>query len=133
MLRRRWVESDATIGELYVDGVWEAFTCEDIVRAEKIPGKTAIPAGRYEVVMDWSPKFSTPLPHLMNVPNFTGVRIHAGNGPEDTEGCILVGRLREGGRVLASRAALDPLIQKLREGLKKGPVWLHVENVTGMA
>ena len=137
-LKRRQCLPGATLGELYVDGVWECYVLEDPVRRDdpatsenegaKIPGQTAIPAGRYPVVLDWSPRFATPLPHVLNVPNFTGIRIHAGNGPEDTEGCILVGRAQQGGKVLNSRAALNPLIAKIREGLKAGDVALLIED-----
>lgn len=127
-LRRDAPDGEATIGRLYVDGIYECWTLEDLVRAEKVPGKTAIPAGRYRVVVDWSPRFATPLPHLLDVPNFTGIRIHAGNGPEDTEGCILVGRVKEAGRVLSSRQALDGVIAKIRDGLRGGEVWIDVED-----
>jgi len=126
-VKRRWVEKDATIGELYLDGVWECFTLEDVVRDVKIPGKTAIPEGRYEVVVDYSPRFKQPLPHVLNVPAFEGIRIHAGNVPEDTSGCILVGRIRGDGKILGSKLALDALMEKFRQARK--PHWLVIENV----
>lgn len=115
-LFRRQSSSAATIGELYVDGSTErrCFTLEDPVReiagqpvsAWKIPGNTAIPRGRYEVAMTWSPRFQRILPLLMNVPGFVGVRIHAGNTSADTEGCVLVGMSKDGNFLLMSRMAL---------------------------
>jgi hypothetical protein len=90
-LTRKEFTDRSTIGELHVNGVFECFTLEDTVRPVKIKGETAIPEGRYEVVVNFSERFQRPLPLLLNVPNFEGVRIHPGNTDKDTEGCILVG------------------------------------------
>ena len=79
----------STIGKLYVDDQFECYTLEDKVRPVKIKGKTAIPAGRYEVIVNFSQRFGRMLPLFLNVPNFEGVRIHPGNTAADTEGCIL--------------------------------------------
>ena len=58
--------------------------------ARKIKGKSAIPEGRYPVVITYSPKFKQWLPLLVNVPMFSGIRIHAGNDAvNDTQGCLL--------------------------------------------
>ncbi len=91
LLRKTFTE-ESTIGVLSVNGTAECFTLEDKVRAVKIPGKTAIPAGIYEVTITFSDRFQKPLPLLLNVPNFAGIRIHPGNTAADTEGCILVGK-----------------------------------------
>ena len=45
----------------------------------KIRGKSAIPEGRYPIVITYSPKFKKWLPLLLGVPNFSGIRIHQGN------------------------------------------------------
>ncbi|MBQ2210316.1 MAG: hypothetical protein II404_10180 [Prevotella sp.] len=95
--------------------------------AYKVKGKSAIPEGRYAVVISWSPKFGAWLPILLGVPKFEGVRIHAGNTPQDTEGCILVGKNREVGKVLDSRIWVHRLKQKIVEAKARGePVWLTV-------
>lgn len=124
-LVRKWIEDEATIGELYVDGVFEAFTLEDLVRDEKIPGQTAIPAGTYKVILTtservrrgglWSPRKDCALPLVCDVPGFEGIRIHAGNGAKDTSGCVLVGKVRGEvpGQIFGSRAALTALVDKI--------------------
>lgn len=119
-LVRRWSSPNSTIGELSIataagDG-FECFTLEDVVRpaGEKVPGKTAIPEGRYRVTLEPSPKFHGAIrPRLHDVPNFTGILIHAGNTAKDSEGCILVGRKRDADFIRESKLALKELQDKL--------------------
>lgn len=114
LLARRDLAASYTIGDLYVDGAFECYTLEDPVReGPKVYGQTAIPTGKYEVKLTWSPRFKRELPLLLNVPGFEGIRIHAGNTSKDTEGCILVGQEKSEGRVMFSQAALSPLIVKI--------------------
>lgn len=92
-LNRIFLGSSATIGELLVNDKYLCDTLEDRVRpeGEKVYGKTAIPEGTYEMVLSYSPRFKKILPEILNVPNFTGIRIHCGNSSADSSGCILVG------------------------------------------
>ena len=93
----------------------------------KIKGRSAIPEGRYAVVISYSPKFKAWLPILLGVPNFSGIRIHAGNTAKDTEGCILVGRNRLVGQLVDSRDCLRRLKQLIVEAKERGePVWITV-------
>lgn len=105
-VERRFFGPDYTIGTLEVDGKYFCDTLEDRVRdlsrEKKVPGETAIPAGRYDVVVNISPRFKRKLPRLLNVPGFEGILIHRGNTPEDTAGCILVGENKAKGRVINS-------------------------------
>ncbi|MBO5631348.1 MAG: hypothetical protein J5965_19955 [Aeriscardovia sp.] len=100
--------------------------------AYKVKGRSAIPEGRYAVVISWSPKFKQWLPILLGGPEFNrkwqGIRIHAGNTAKDTEGCILVGKNREVGKVLDSRIWVHRLKQKIVEAKAKGEaVWLTIK------
>lgn len=92
-LNRIFLGSSATIGELLINDKHLCDTLEDRVRpeGEKIYGKTAIPEGTYEMVLSYSPRFKKILPEILNVPNFTGIRIHCGNSSADSSGCVLVG------------------------------------------
>ena len=124
--KRRYKKSEYTIGNLFVDGLYFCDTLEDAVRdlkpdgSGKIKGKTAIPAGRYEVTMTYSPKFKRRLPLLLGVPFFEGVRIHAGNTAKDTEGCLLVGKNRTVGKVLDSRKYERQLVALIEQRIKRG-------------
>ena len=100
--------------------------------AYKVKGRSAIPEGRYAVVISYSPKFKAWLPILLGGPEFNrkwqGIRIHAGNCSEDTEGCILVGKNREVGKVLDSRIWVHRLKQKIVEAKDRGEaVWITIK------
>lgn len=122
-LNRSPSDAACTLGQLQVDGVFECFTCEDIVRppgSPKIWGQTAIPAGTYGVIVNFSPHFQRDLPLLINVPGFEGVRIHPGNTAADTSGCILVGVDRLTDSIGRSRIAFDALFPKIAQALARG-------------
>lgn len=118
-LNRIFLGSSATIGELYIDKKYIADTLEDRVRpeGEKVYGKTAIPEGTYEMVLSYSPRFKKILPEILNVPNFTGIRIHCGNSSADSNGCILVGTWdgEKEDRVSDSKVAFNKLMSLLQK------------------
>lgn len=125
-LQREHTLDNVTFGSLYIDNEFECYTLEDTIRVgEKIPGATAIPAGTYMVRVTMSVRFKEELPILEDVPEFTGIRIHAGNTVEDTEGCILVGIGRNGSRLEFSRRALNPLMAKLRQTSEPITITIH--------
>lgn len=120
-LKRRYRGPDYTIGSLYVNGAYFCDTLEDKVRdipsEGKIPGKTAIPAGEYKVILSHSPRFKRELPRLLNVPYFDGILIHRGNTPEHTEGCILIGENKIKGQVINSTGYEIKLIELIKEAI----------------
>jgi len=124
-----------TFGQLFVDGAKQCETLEDPVREVegatvdnwKIKGDTAIPRGRYRVIVNHSQRFGRDLPLFLNVPGFEGIRIHAGNTEADTEGCILVGTKRTATSILESRIAFNELFADIQEALANGEqVWIEV-------
>ncbi len=128
LLNRESQTADATLGRLFAGTECLYYTCEDLQRDEKIYGKTAIPCGRYKVVITYSNRFQKHLPLVLDVPGFVGIRIHAGNTAKDTEGCILIGKVKTANGIGQSRAAMDDFMPRLKEWLKAGDVWLEVKS-----
>ena len=88
-----------TPGVLYANGLKFCFTCEDEDRkleqgGVKVKTRTAIPRGRYVLTTSMSQRFGKELPEVRDVPQFSGVRCHGGNRAEDSEGCVLLGKVR---------------------------------------
>ena len=149
ILKRIAKRKTYTIGRLYIreqvmdeylPGYEDHYFCDTLEPtwrdyehgAYKVKGRSAIPEGRYAVVISYSPKFKQWLPILLGGPEFNrkwqGIRIHAGNTAKDTEGCILVGQNREVGKVLDSRKWLYELKQKIVEAKDRGEaVWITIK------
>lgn len=123
-IKRLHKTKNSTIGELTIDGKFECYTLEDIEREVKVKSETAIPKGTYKVIINQSNRFKRLMPLLLNVPNFEGVRVHAGNTNHDTEGCILVGRTRGIDFIGQSRKAYDSLFKKMKEA--KGEISITI-------
>ena len=102
-----------TIGRMYLNGEYFCDTLEDAIRPVKIPNETAIPAGTYKVEVTYSPRFKRNLPLLVDVPNYTGIRIHNGSNKDHTSGCILVGFNTSKGILSDSRKISDQLTNLL--------------------
>ena len=115
-----------TIGRLYIDEKFFCHTLEDAVREEKIAGKTAIPAGTYQVIVNRSSKFKRDLPLLLDVPDFEGIRIHRGNTAKDTSGCILVGENKVKGKVINSTKYEVELTRLLKT--TNTPITIEIRN-----
>ncbi len=138
---RRPTVKETTFGDLLDDGSRFCFTLEDAIREQvgmpvhrwKIKGKTSIPAGRYLVTLNNSPRFGPETITINGVPGFDSIRIHGGNSKDSTEGCVIVGdqidedKARISGALL--RGVLTKLKEKVRYALKQGEeVWITIKN-----
>lgn len=132
LLNREICSEKSTIGKLYFSEHISndfVYTLEDVQREEKIQSKTAIPVGRYEVIISLSKRFKIEMPLLLDVPNFEGVRIHKGNTSEDTDGCILVGKDKTKDFISNSALAYDQVIKNIRDILKKEKLFITINNL----
>lgn len=127
-VQRETLKDDRTLGALSIDGMHFAWTLEDAVRDVKVQNATAIPAGVYEVIVNYSNRFARQLPMLLNVPGFTFIRIHGGNAPEHTDGCILVGKERDDERIWNCSGAVSELTFRIRNATTTGKVFAEVLN-----
>ena len=125
-LIRKEFTTESTIGDLLIDGKFYSFTLEDMYRDKNIKGVTAIPYGTYEVIINFSNRFQKPMPLLLNVPGFYGIRIHNGYKAEHTEGCILVGFTKSKDFIGNSKSAFIQFMPKLQAGLKTGKVFIEI-------
>lgn len=125
-LIRKIFTDDSTIGELYINGSFFCYTLEDKVRPVKIKNITAIPAGRYEVIINWSDRFKMLMPLLLNVLNYEGVRIHWGNYSKDTDGCVLLGETKGVNFIGQSKSAFAKFMAKLKSCAKSEKVWITI-------
>ena len=113
----------STLGRLFVDGQVECYTLEDVRRADgvKVQDATCIPPGTYKVIIDASVRFKRDMPHVLDVPGFTGIRIHSGNTDADTDGCILLGtKVTNDDFISGSKDAFDAFFPKLKAAIDKG-------------
>ena len=136
-LNRNPSTSESTISPLYVNGKFQCYILEDVVRqiegqpvsSWKVYGKTAIPRGRYKIVLSYSQRFKRILPELINVDGYLGVRIHSGNTDLDTDGCLITGDKVTATEIVGgtSRPALENLINVLESAYNKNePIYITI-------
>ena len=116
----------ATMSRVYVDGefLYHGMEPKYVNPGIKIMGQTAIPSGSYFLTLTHSPTFGRVLPQVMNVPSFTGIRIHRLNRVFETAGCLGIGFQRgkdpDGSPVIwQSAKAEEDLIARLQEAEKR--------------
>ena len=126
-LIRETKTNDSTIGKLYINEIYHCYTLEDKEREVKVQNVTAIPKGKYEVIVNFSNRFQQQMPLLLNVPNFVGVRIHWGNYSKDTEGCILLGTTKAVNMIGNSRTAYAKFMSIINKVGKKEKIFITIE------
>jgi hypothetical protein len=114
-----------TEGKLYVDGIFECYTIEDEDRklesaGVKVQNLTAIPKGIYNMTISMSNRFKKFLIEVLEVNQFSGIRMHSGNSSKDTEGCIIVGSINDRTNddwIGGSKIAYEALHKKVKTAL----------------
>lgn len=137
LLIKRYIYNDSkitggeanNIGDFFIDGEFFCYSLEDEIRFDKVYGKTAIPDGRYKVILTRSNRFKRVMPLLINVPNFEGVRLHGGNTAENSHGCPLIAFNTDRVRIWGTaEKVLTKKLQAFEEKYLDGEIWLTIEN-----
>jgi hypothetical protein len=132
-LQRRATAPDWMFGELTTGATLRCYTLEDELRKIKVDGETAIPAGRYEVIFERSPKFGPDTLTLLGVTGFKYIRIHSGETDDHTEGCILVGNRIDEAAGRISGGKLAKVLERLKDVYRRARaagerVWITIYN-----
>jgi hypothetical protein len=121
ILERAWPLIARTVGRLYLNDLWESYTCEDRIRlGPKVYGETAIPYGTYKILATKSAKFGRVMPEIVGVPGYSGLRFHGGNTEHDTLGCVLVGYTHDAEGIYDCALAAKRLEGKILAALASG-------------
>ena len=136
ILERKIHNENSTEGNLYVNGKWFCNTIEDRVRALpgkwhkelKIYGKTAIPYGRYPVLVTWSNRFKRMLTGIFNVPDFEGIRIHNGTSELSSAGCVIVSYKDDDAnhKLINDKAAMNDLCNLVKSTQEQEKIWITI-------
>lgn len=122
---RKEFSDDRVVGELFLNDKFFGYTIEDTdrdlyetdsiskLKKVKVAKKTAIPYGRYRVILSYSTKLKRYLPLILDVPNWIGIRLHAGASPSYSSGCVCVGLERKGKDLYKIKAAEQALVKAL--------------------
>lgn len=144
-LKRLYCKETYTIGNIDIDGKFLCNSIEDKVRdynkdgdlddngEEKIYGKTAIPYGKYKIIVTMSPKFGRFMPLLLDVKHFSGIRIHGVKKgyiatAKNTEGCIIPGINTVKGGLSQSNEYENKITELIQKSYDKGePVYITIK------
>jgi len=117
---------DYTGGKMLVEGIPFCDTIEPTdrhldssmslseIKKRKVYGRTAIPYGRYEITLEWSPrlhgrayakKYGGKFPCFNAVPGWSGVLLHPFNRGTESQGCIAPGERWKAGTIINSTLA----------------------------
>ena len=131
-LERKYRNNNYCIDKLYINGKYFSDALEDPdrgltnnmsleeIKKIKIKDNTCIPYGTYNVTITYSPRFKRNLPLINNVKGFEGIRVHNGNTPQDSSGCVLLGFNKIKGQVIDSKVTVNKFIDIVQKALNKG-------------
>lgn len=129
---RKWKKPAYTISRVYVNGKY--FGCNALedtdrgllqtmplseIQRKKVKKETAIPRGYYDIAITYSPKYRKMMPLVVDVPGFSGIRLHSGNSNKDTEGCILFGINDKVGWISQSTAWTRKVVAEIEKALSR--------------
>lgn len=113
-----------TAGSLFIDNFWECYTLEsEVTEIANTPVKewktdnSAIPFGKYQVIINKSLKTNNRLPLLLNVAGFIEVRIHDGDMKDKLDGGIIIGLNIDDGWISNTQNAMERVIPKIEDSL----------------
>ena len=129
MLIRDSFSSVSTDGILFADGLALCNTLEPAIGKKVKYGKgCCIAPGIYSVDFHYSPKFGKYMLTLCGVRGRSGILIHSGNTPEDSAGCILVGKRENVGVLANSRETLNMVFDRCLNVVGKEPITIIIKN-----
>ena len=122
MLVRERVDGDAVIGSLFVHGHKICDTMENL--------KKLVPTGYHQVMLTRSPRFKRVLPLIFSdtIKSSRGIRIHAGNRPSDSAGCVLVGVMK--GKLLTDSRRHEEQVVGLLQDYTSKPCHFVIATIT---
>jgi len=128
---RKVFDEVSTIGDFMVDG---EYFCKTLERpwqnGANAHGLSCILPGTYQVIVDFSPHFNGLMPHILNVPGRSEIRIHPANWPSQLEGCIALGETATKDAIENSVHAFRRFFILLEPAVKEGQVFIEVSNAT---
>lgn len=141
LLHRKFMNETSTEGNLYIqneDGTYSWFcnTIEDRVRAApgqwhkslKVYSETAIPYGKYQVLVTWSSRFKRTLTAILNVPDFEGIRMHNGTSEKSSAGCIILSYIDDdkNHKLVNDKRAMNDLCNIVEDFQERGKIWITI-------
>lgn len=122
-------DSVCTLSRIYFD---------DMIFYGLEPSKPIIEDGSYLLMLTHSPRFSEKSPYnkvhhsqvplIKGVKGHTGVRIHVGNYPSDTDGCLLIGSTCSPAFIGDSAKAYKKMLLRMSDIEKDNPNVFYVIN-----
>ena len=120
----------ATLGTLFVDGVWQCYTKEPQMRSDGvfIAGESALPSGWFNVQLSPSRRYQRIVPLLVGPPLLLhgglrmafGMRILPGNHMLDSDSGIVIGQAQGPKEVHRTRLAYEALFSRLEAAKARG-------------